>query len=492
MRYLKQLIIRLHSLLGSLMSLMFVMWFLSGFVMIFAGFPHASKEKAFEHLEAITLNDLNTIKIPPLALLGQLVLEKRQGKVIYELRQARGKEKIYDAKSMTQIDTYSEEDVLNLARSFSGADILAYEKRLDLDQWMPWSYCKPWLPIYKCDISDEAHTQLYISAVNGRVVQETTRKSRWAARLGAIPHWIYFKSIRMKTGFWLSFVYWISLLGVFASLSGLILGFIRLKRRKKRANWSDLSIFKKFWHKWHHITGFVFGLFVFTFILSGLVSVAEMPQFIAPVKNKQSASQLWNQKIHSNDSIRISAKQIGLCLIDESKVKRIVWKTVMNKANLHVYTDKLYSPKVYCLEGDKLIEKLSYSRLEIGNWAMRIFKTSPFLLTLQKNDDAYYQASERGGYPLPVWKIELNDTDGTCLYISPKTANLLRTYNTNRKWHRWFYKGLHSFDFPFLLKHEWLRKLLLILLSVGGTFVSVSALVLTWRNLLTFLKSVKK
>jgi hypothetical protein len=492
MHYLKQLIIRLHSFLGTLMSLMFVMWFLTGFVMIFASFPHASKEKAFEHLEIITLKDLNAIKTPASDLLGQLVLEKRLGKVIYEQRQARGKEKIYDAKSLVQINTYSEEDVLNLARSFSGADILSYEKRLDLDQWMPWSYCRSWLPIYKCDISDEAHTQIYISAVNGKVVQETTRKSRWAARLGAIPHWIYFKSIRLRAGFWLRLVYWISLLGVFSSLSGFILGFIRLKRRKKRESWSDISIFKKFWYKWHHITGFVFGFFVFTFILSGLISVAEIPQLIAPVHNKQSTSQLWNQKFESNDSIKISAKQVGLCLKDESKVKRIVWKTILNQACLHVYTDKFQSPNVYYLEDDKLIEKRRYSRLEIENWAIYVFKTSPFSLTLQNNHDAYYLASERGGNPLPVWKLEVDDTDGTCLYINPKTSELLRTYNTNRKWHRWLYKGLHSFDFPFLKKHEPLRKLILIFLSFGGTFVSLSALYLSWKKLLTLFKAIKK
>lgn len=482
MRYLKQLIIQLHSILGSLLSLMFVMWFLSGFVMIFAGFPHASKKKEFAHLETITDEELKQLKALPSDLSGQLILEKRQGEIIYELTQVRGKEQIYDAKNLKAIDAYSREDVLSLARLFSGSEVLSFEKRMELDQWMPWSYCQDWLPIYKCYIKDEAHTHLYISAVNGRVVQETTRKSRWAARLGAIPHWIYFKSVRLKTDFWLSLVYWISLLGVLASLSGLILGFIRLKRRRKRANWSDMSIYKKFWYKWHHITGFVFGLFVFTFILSGMVSVAEIPQFIAPTYNKQSARQVWTQKFDSKDSLRIAAKQIGETLSKESDVKRIVWKTILDKNCLHVYTHELNSPEIYILENDSLIEKLAYSRMEIENWAKRVYKTSSFSLTLQNHDDNYYHVSGLNR-PLPVWKLQVNDADESSLYIHPQTAELIKSYTTNKRWHRWFYKGLHSFDFPFLVKHEWLRRLLLIVLSLGGTFVSVSALYLTWRML---------
>ncbi|MCZ4694610.1 hypothetical protein DWB61_06110 [Ancylomarina euxinus] len=488
MRYLKQLIIRLHSLLGSLLSLMFVMWFLSGFVMIFASFPHASKEKAFSHLEAITCQELMHLRTPTSDLSEQLVVEKRHGKVIYEFRQSRGNENIYDATSLKKIDHYSEEDVLNLACSFSGADLLSYEKCLELDQWMPWSYCQSWLPIYKCDMNDEAHTQLYISAVNGLVVQETTRNARWAARLGAIPHWIYFKSIRLKTGFWLRLVYWISLLGVFASLSGLILGFIRLKRRKKRASWSNLSVYKKFWYKWHHITGFVFGLFVFTFILSGLVSVSNIPQFIAPVHNKQSARKLWNQKGECYDSLAITPKQIGALLHEDTQVKRIIWKKVMGKACVHVFCHHNGMPEVYILKGNELERKLTYTKTEIETWTKRLFKNTSFSLNQLYTYNAYYPYAESGDYPIPVWQLQVDDADQSSLYIHPLTGEVIRSYNTNRRWRRWLYNGLHSFDFPFLSEYEWLRKLLLILLSVGGTFVSVSALVLTWRVLLKKVK----
>jgi len=33
--------------------------------------------------------------------------------------------------------------------------------------------------------------QVYVSARNGEVVQHTTRETRLAAYIGAIPHWLY-------------------------------------------------------------------------------------------------------------------------------------------------------------------------------------------------------------------------------------------------------------------------------------------------------------
>ena len=41
--------------------------------------------------------------------------------------------------------------------------------------------------------------QLYVSARNGEVVQHTTRETRLAAYIGAIPHWLYWTPLR-KTG----------------------------------------------------------------------------------------------------------------------------------------------------------------------------------------------------------------------------------------------------------------------------------------------------
>lgn len=37
-----------------------------------------------------------------------------------------------------------------------------------------------------------------------------------------------------------------------------------------------ISPYKKFWYKWHHILGVLFGLFVLTFCFSGMMSLARV------------------------------------------------------------------------------------------------------------------------------------------------------------------------------------------------------------------------
>ena len=50
---------------------------------------------------------------------------------------------------------------------------------------------------------------------------------------------------------------------------------------KKKKKWG--SPYKKPAYKWHHIIGFFFGLFVFTFAFSGMMSLVQVPQWIAKV-----------------------------------------------------------------------------------------------------------------------------------------------------------------------------------------------------------------
>ncbi len=93
--------------------------------------------------------------------------------------------------------------------------------------------------------------------------------------------------------------------------------------------------------------------------------------------------------------------------------------------------------------------------------------------------DNYYR-SRRGSAGLPVFKITVNDADGSVWYIDPKTTKF-RYFNSNSRLHRWLYKGLHSFDIKGLVDNRPLWDIVMIVLSIGGIFVSLSALVLTKR-----------
>ncbi len=475
---LKNAIIQIHNLLGTFLSLMFVIWFLSGFVLIYAGFPHASRKERFMHLSSLNQSDFNTIQAPPHTFLGKVELEKLNDRPVYRVYTGRKDQKVYDAITLKECNNATEQEAINLAEDFSGAKLASVEKNNELDQWMPWSYYRPLLPFYKCSMDDNEHTRIYISAKSGTIVQETKRASRWAARLGAIPHWIYFKSLRLNVGLWRNVLIWISTIGLIVSLSGLIAGFTRLRKKKKNEKLSRYSPYRKFWHKWHHITGFVFGLFVFTFILSGLVSVTDIPNWMVSVHADKSAKKTWNQKLDIKQHSNINFSDLWTAIEGEEPIRKVVFKTVMNEPCLWVYRNHFEDADVYMLETRGIHKKPVYSEAEIETWRKQVYGEFNYDLEKLTEFDAYYQKSGMWERPLPVWVLNLDDRDHTSMYINPKTGEVLKSFNTNGRWRRWLYRSLHTLDFPFLKKHDWLRKFLLLLLSVGGTVVSVSGFVL--------------
>lgn len=458
---------------------MFLIWFLSGFVLIYAGFPHAPQEKIFRNLDVFSKEDLTAIQLPSSDFKGAIALEKMNGEAIYRCSKGRANQKVYSAITLEQITEITKQQAVNLAVKFSGSKLKRIEKREQLDQWMPWSYYRPLLPFYLCFMDNDEGSRIYISAKNGTIVQETNRSSRWAARLGAIPHWIYFKSLRLNIGLWLDVVAWISGIGVLVSLSGLIVGIIRLRRRPTQHSLTGFSPYKKFWYKWHHITGFVFGLFVFTFILSGLFSVSDVPKWMVPVHSEFSHRSMWKQELQLSEF----PQQLNLSevLKSEQAIRKVVWKNVMNQPCLWVYSNDFNVPHVYQLGSNEFQLKARYSELDLKEYLDQIYPNLQKKISSLCEYNSYYQQSVKRNHPLPVWKIDLKDKDQTSLYIHRNTADLLSAYNNNARWHRWLYRGLHTLDFPFLSNHEWLRKFILIILSLGGTFVSVSGCVLGVR-----------
>jgi len=457
---------------------MFVIWFLSGFVLIYAGFPHASRKERFMHLSSLNQTDFDSIQAPPHSFSGKVELEKLNDRPVYRVYKGRKAQKVYDAITLKECDFATEQEAINLAEDFSGAKTASVEKIKELDQWMPWSYYRPLLPFYKCTMADDEHTRIYISAKSGSIVQETTRKSRWLGRLGAIPHWIYFKSLRLKTGLWLDVVTWISIFGVLVSLSGLIAGFIRLRRKRKDESISRYSPYRKFWHKWHHITGFVFGLFVFTFILSGLVSVTDIPQWMVPIHNKKSVKRIWNQKLDLDQHASANLKELWKAIDNGTPVRKVVFKTVQNQPAYWVYRNHYEKPDVYVFTENEIVSKPKYNKEEIDSWCKKVLSNVEYSLKSQDEFDAYYQKSGMWERPLPIWQLNLNDPDDTRMYINSKTGEVVKSFTNNERWRRWLYRSLHTLDFPFLKQHDWLRKSLLIFLSIGGTLVSLTGLAL--------------
>ena len=76
-----------------------------------------------------------------------------------------------------------------------------------------------------------------------------------------------------------------------------------------------------------------------------------------------------------------------------------------------------------------------------------------------------------------------NDDAQTWIHISPVTGDILGQVDASRRSYRWWFNALHSLDFQLLLKYRPAWDIVVILLSILGTIVSVSGVVVGWRYL---------
>ncbi len=487
MKRISKFLIKIHKASGSLLSLMFVVWFISGIVLIFDGFPHASREDRFLHLQELKPLHFENLQAPSPDFRGEVSLEICDGKPVYRVQNGRKAKSTFNAETLEPVSCFSENYAVKLSEAFLGSTVKEVQKMNDLDQWVPWSYYKPLLPFFKCTMNDPAHTVMYVSEKTGEIIQQTTRKSRWSARFGAIPHWIYFKQLKSVGDTWRIVVIILSGLGVLMSLTGVYAGIVRLKKRKQKG----LTPYKKFWFKWHHLIGFFFGLFVFTFILSGLISVTSIPDWMVGVNSTEKVKVRWNEKLDLNGQQTITPKAIYNALNKKQGIRKIEWKTVFGQPQYQVYYDDYQIPEVYALQNGKIEALTPFSLEDVKLHAKEILRDIQYIIKPQPGYDYYYAGSAMRYLSEQAIKIELEDAAETWIYINPASGAEVKRLTKNSRVRRWLYRFLHTFDIPPLKKVDGLRKTILILLSIGGIVVSFTGLVLSRRWFNRNLRKVK-
>ncbi|PID89668.1 MAG: hypothetical protein CSB01_00850 [Bacteroidia bacterium] len=473
MKRYKKILFEIHRTLGVIMSLMFFVWFLSGIVLLFQGFPHASRKDRFLNLSTFSEDTFKGILPPSEAFKGAVNLELCDTVPVYRVYESRKKQKVYNAKNLEEIAFFSEDYARELCYSFRQAKVKELLVMNDLDQWIPWSSYKVLLPFYKCYLDDDKHTVLYISQKTGSILQETNRKSRWFARLGAIPHWLYFSNLRQHQGAWENVLIYLSIVGLFVSLSGLILGFIMMVKKR----W--LTPYKKKWYRWHHITGYIFGVFTFTFLLSGLLSMTDIPDWLLFVKQREKIS--WEQTLNITQHESCNPQRLYKSISPKKGIRKIEWKSIFDQPYYFVYYDDFKNPKVYQQLKDTIVLHEGFTFEQIAAESEKRFAKKPVKLFVQNEYDNYYRFYKMYHCPLPVYRLDFNDDAKSCLYISPKTAEKVMRVDRTSRVRRWLYGALHTFGFGILNDIEWLRKLLIILASTGGLFLSYTAVVLSFR-----------
>ncbi|MBR8763439.1 PepSY domain-containing protein [Porphyromonas levii] len=478
-------VLELHRFLGTLLSAFVLMWFLSGMVMLYQHYPRVG-DKELPHMTSLPAEITDSITRLP-GQVSSLTLAVSNGHPSFRIWSEEGDPLLLDAKTLVEIDGHTTlEEAREKAKVWYPE--IKSERVLDhLETFVPLPHFRKDLPIYRFDLADEAGTILHYSSQSGALLQSTTRMERFWAYLGPIPHYLYIWQLRQHRNTWIHAIEWIAGIGALMCLLGIIIGCaMYLKVWRKRHKFAS-PYTKSKCLKWHHIAGFFFGFFAFTFLLSGALSFGNLPEGLKRKEaNPDLIGALYTQPDVVVDSLLKSDLDLLLTTFPEGikqiEVSRFGTKNIYDVA----FSDER---KPLMIEGGQALP-LHITEEEVMEYVSS-HTDSPFTLEVIDKYDANY--SRRGKQQnLPAYKVTLQDEDQHLVYINPKTAGI-RVSNLSTRGERWIFPKLHNFKMGGILSNnDTVRKALIWILLLGGTVLSGTGVWLGVRYFSRKLRSVRR
>ncbi len=471
----KRILYALHRWLGVLLSGLFLVWFLSGIVMIYHGYPRMTDAEVLQHSPSLDIN-----KLPSPDSLARLMFRhgvdttrfynlqletNLQGETFFTASASSGKKRIRIQGDTLVIPVIDKTFLNNLASRWQ-TSVQRVDTLTELDQWTPFSRLKEDLPFYRVRLADGEDRWLYVSSVSGRVLSESTSFERFWAYLGAVPHWIYPTILRQDADLWINVVVTLSALGSVMVLIGLYMGVERyLSSRKQRNKYIWQSPYKKVSYKWHHVLGTISGFFVFAWVFSGMMSLVDVPEWVSGVP-KDKPRILLEGTVVAQHRWTTDYRRI---LHAVPKAKRITWTSFDSRPLLRIETQD--NTVVWDMTDCR---PLSLTKGQIVHAIEKACNDTLQHIELLQEYDEYY-IDRRQKLPLPVYKATLGDAYATVLYVDPATGNT-RVIDQGSRLSMWMYKKPHTLAFPVLVKYPALWTLVmwtLLLMGVGVSFTGI-------------------
>jgi hypothetical protein len=464
----RRVVVYTHRWLGIILGLLFITWFVSGVVLMYAGMPRLSHSERLAQRPPLSFATATLAPAEALARVGRVhsvELTMVGGRPVYL---ARGDHQTFAAFADTgaSVAPVGAERALAEARTFAPGQsaTLRYETRLvSPDQWT--LELARQLPMHRVALGDADRSQVYISEETGDVLLKTTQSSRTWAYPGAILHWIYLTPIRRHSDAWAQLIIWTSVAGTIMSVVGFFWGLwrysprgtYRLKRVASRSPYAG-------WMWWHHYAGLIFGITTVTWIFSGLLSMDPWNWHPSTVATPQQQA-AFSGGNYSIDRVSLESLQDALGAAPGAREARII----QSQSELSLSTDRgivpLTSSAGQVRFDESTVRTLAATAMPSAH-VMEVHHLDVY--------DSYY--SDRDGeLPLPVYQIKYDDPSRTWLYVDALRGIAVRKEERLTRLNRWLYRGLHDLDFPPLYDHRPLWDIVVIGLSLGGLALAVAS-----------------
>lgn len=495
---LQRWVILTHRYLGIPLSLLFVVWFASGIVMMYTGdMPRLTPELRLARLPDL---DFDRVALAPAAAARRAYLSptpRRASLLTVMDRPAYRFDGVtVFADTGERLGEVGPVAATAVASRFTGQPAGAVEYVGTLakpDQWTLVERAQ--LPLHHLVIDDDAGTEVYVSPRTAEVVMLTTRRSRALAWIGAIPHWIYFTALRTNQPLWYDVVVWTSTLGCLLAVLGLVLGVTQFRWRRPRGDIRSAGGLRARipyagWMRWHYLTGVVFGFVTLTWVFSGLLSMEpyawnsagglEIPRDALSGGRVELArfpsveSSAWERVADGRPVREIELLRIQ----DDSYYAVRMGGRPADALSVEVHPDEAHPDGEGTVPGTLLLAADTLSRKEpfsSDSLLQRLAAAVPGVPVIESellaDYDAYYYArgsSRQRQAPLPVLRVKFDDPMETWVYIDPALGRVVACEHRLTRVERWLFNGLHSLDFAFWYDRRPLWDIGVIALSLGG------------------------
>lgn len=473
-----RLLVLAHRYLGIAVGFIVALWCLSGFVMMYVKYPNLDEREYLAGLPDIDISNCcvaNHDVLDQLDGVDEVTVEMLAGQPVLRARFGRDTTLLVDLGSGWWYPSIDQETAIQQADAFMAASGIDGEARflarMMRDQWTVAGYFDAHRPLFLLTADDESGTHIYISGVSGRVVQTTTSAERFWNWFGAVTHWIYPTTLRQNTALWSQVVIWLSIISLFLVVVGIYLGIRQFSFRASgsRSPYRGLNL-------WHHYSGLIFGLVTVTWLFSGLLSMNPWGAFEGESGSEErsrlagraltaaeitSLVQALDNSPLSTDTVRLDSSMI------DGELALIAHDADGNSVRLDERT-------------------LQPDALPGSTWRRVIELTKPDTPVLQAGfieaEDNYY-FSHHEKVTFPVYRIVFDDAEQTRFYFDATSAKLLEKYDSDRRWNRWLFLGLHRGDFTSLLRKRPLWDLVLLPLMLGVTVGAITGVWMGYRRL---------
>ena len=475
-----------HRWLGIASGVLFVVWFVSGIVMMYARMPALGAAERLARLTAINPTFIRVL--PPAPAEGditRLAIGTLEGRPVFRVT-ARGRTALSFADTGDAVPAVDAEQALRIARAFvGGVNAVHYDARLtDADQWA--FGVRGRMPLHRIAVEDAAGTRLYVTENGGEVVLKTTASGRFWGWTGAVLHWLYFAPLRRNAALWNEVIVWSSIAGTVMCIVGIVWGLWRLApfrgyRLRDHRQWSPYAG----WIRWHHYAGLIFGVVTTTWIFSGLLSMDPWDWHPSTAPTRDQRARVAGGSLAVTDlSVEKLRKAIDAFAPDHPKEIEITRFRGHYYAVAGAGIVSFDAPQFGAL--DQLAPDLMVGAANIAMDGVPIEGVSWL-----DDYDAYYYDRDRE-LSLPVLRVRYADPQQTWLYFDPKHGTIARKEERLTRLNRWLYHGLHSLDFPFLYYKRPLWDIVVIVLSIGGIVLSATTLSASWRRVKRNVTSVSR